>query len=82
MFQELFRIQADEKQESLETIMDKGYDQIKIIIQHNQWRFTTSILNGKGAHTNKLGVPYSNVHFMPCVERNINVEGERRRKWR
>ena len=37
MFQLLFRVQADEKQESLETIMDKGYDQIKIIIQHNQW---------------------------------------------
>ena len=37
MFQEMFTLQAAEKQESLETIMDKGYDQIKTIIQHNQW---------------------------------------------
>ena len=37
MFQALFRVQADEKQESVETIMDKEQDPIKIIIQHNQW---------------------------------------------
>ena len=37
MFQLLFRVQAEEKQESLETIIDKGYDQIEIIIQHNYW---------------------------------------------